>query len=70
MTTRNARAWSAIFILGIAITTAVDLTATHAANDASEFFGYVVAIDVAMFAVGLSMFAYNIATFKRSKAGV
>lgn len=69
MTTRNARAWSAIFILGIAVMGAVDLTATFNANDASQFFGYVVALDVAMFAVGLSLFAYNIATFKRSKVG-
>lgn len=68
MKTRNARAWSAIFILGMAILGAIDLSNINAAHDASEFFGYVVALDVAMFAVGLGLFAYNIATFKRLRA--
>lgn len=69
MKTRNARAWSAIFILGMAVVGAVDLNNIQSADDASEFFGYVVAVDMAMFAVGLGLFAYNIATFKRAKVG-
>jgi hypothetical protein len=53
----------------MAVVGAVDLNNIQSADDASEFFGYVVAVDVAMFAVGLALFAYNIATFKRSKVG-